>query len=137
MQSVTGGKVSFARLFKTCFRFTQCGSLRLEINRRPLDFTLQTLALSLRVVTPEQPEQLLLACQIVAVLAVLASYSRLTFQSFHLRSKLKADILDTRQIFTRISDTAFGLLAPFLILGHTGRFFEEDAQLIGLGLDDA
>ena len=80
---------------------------------------------------------MLLSRQVVVVLAVLAGDGGLRFQALHLRPEFKANILDTRQILAGIGDTAFGFLAPFLVLGHTGSFFKEHAQLIGLGLDDA
>src|SRR5690606_28375854 len=35
----------------------------------------------------------------------------------------------------RVPDAGLGFLAPLLVLGDAGRFFQVDAQLLGLGVD--
>ena len=47
------------------------------------------------------------------------------------------DVLDAREILARVGEPAFGFPAPLLVLRDAGRFLEKDAQLFGLGLDDA
>ena len=47
------------------------------------------------------------------------------------------DVLDARQILARVGEAAFGLLAALLVLRDARGLLEEDAQLLGLGLDDA
>ena len=58
-------------------------------------------------------------------------------EALELVAQFQADVLDARQVLARIRQAPFGLLAPLLVLGHAGGFLEEDAQLLGLGLDDA
>ena len=75
--------------------------------------------------------------QIRLVIAVLARHRGLGFQTFHLTAQFRADIFDARQVFTRVGQTAFGFLAPFLVFGHASSFFQKHAQLVGARFDDA
>ena len=68
---------------------------------------------------------------------VLAGDFGLRFELFHLAAEFEADVLDARQVLARVLEAVLGFLAPFLVLGDAGRLFEEDAQVVGLGLDDA
>ena len=137
LHAIIGYKMGFAGFFKTRFRFTQGGVLRLEIVHPPFDVTRHAFAFRLCVVAPKQPQQLLLARQFIAEITILAGHSRLPFQTFHLRAEFQTDILDASQVLARIGDPALGFLASLLVLGDTGRFFEEYPQLIGSGLDNA
>ena len=80
---------------------------------------------------------MLFARQFVVVFAILAGDRRLSFESLHLRTEFAAYVFDARQVLARVGDPVLCLLAPLLVLGDAGGFFEEDAQLVGLGLDDA
>jgi hypothetical protein len=63
-------------------------------------------------------------------LGLLFQLSRLALSSRRMSS--------TRVRFSRVSlQAVFGLAAALLVLGDTGRLFQEQAQLFGLGLDDA
>ena len=80
---------------------------------------------------------MLLARQIIVVLTVLTGNRGLRFEALHLVPQFAADVLDPGQVVARVGQAALGFLASLLVLGDAGRFFEEDAQLVGLGLDDA
>jgi hypothetical protein len=54
----------FRALLKPGFGFAQRGVLRFKVDDRALDFARQAFALGLRLVAPQQPEQLLLARQL-------------------------------------------------------------------------
>ena len=137
MHAVAAGKVGFARFLKPGFGFAQRGILRFQVDDRAFDFARKAFAFSLRVVAPQQPEQLLLARQFVVVFAILPRDRRLPFESLHLRTEFDPYVLDAREIFAGIGDSVFGFLAPFLVFRDAGRFFEEHAQFVGFRLDDA
>ena len=129
--------MALARFFDARFGFAQSRVLRLQFIDRVRHALRHALALGLRFVAAQQPEQLLFVRQLRLVIAVLARHRRLGFQTFHLAAQFRADIFDARQVFTRIGQTAFGFLAPFLVLGHAGGFFQKHAQLVRARFDDA
>ena len=137
MHAVAGGKMSFTRFLEPRFGFAQSGVLRLEFDKRTLDFPCQTFAFHLRFVAPQQPQQLLCARQFVAVLAILPGHGGLPLEAFHLRAQFQTDILDASQVLAGIGNTALGFLAPLLVFGDPGRFFQKNPQLVGPRLDDA
>ena len=137
MHAIAGGEMAFPRLFQAGFGFPQSRVLRFQIDACALDLARQTFAFGLRLVTLEQPEQLLLARHFVAVLAILTRHGGLPFKALHLRSQLQPDVLDAHQVFTRVANPVFGFLAPLLVLGNTSRFFKKHAQFVGARLDDA
>ncbi|KFB71460.1 MAG: hypothetical protein AW09_003404 [Candidatus Accumulibacter phosphatis] len=137
MHAVAGSKMGFPRLLETRFQITQGSVSGFEIDTRQIDFTRQSLALELRFIASQQPQQLLLARQIVVVLAILASNAGLTFEPLHLRSELKTNVFDPRQVLARVGQPVLGFPAPFLVAGHAGSLFEKYPQLVRLGLDDS
>ena len=52
-------------------------------------------------------------------------------------AELDPDVLDAGEVLARVREPRFGFLAPFLVLGDAGRFLQEHAQFLGLGLDHA
>ena len=46
------------------------------------------------------------------------------------------DVFDPREVLARVAEAVLGLAAALLVLGDAGRLFEEEPQLLGLGLDD-
>ena len=137
MHTVAGGKMTFPRFFQPPFGFAQSGALRLQIDAGTLDLARQTLAFGLRIVASQQPQQLLLARQRIAVFTVLAGDRRLPFQTLHLRGKLQPNILDAHEVVARIGNAVLGLLAPLFIFGNACRFFQKNPQLIRPRLDNA
>ncbi len=71
------------------------------------------------------------------MLAVLGRHTRLVLELRKLRTELRADVLDPRQVLARVGEAALGFLAPLLVLRDARRLLEEDAKLLGLRLDDA
>jgi hypothetical protein len=51
--------------------------------------------------------------------------------------ELAQDVFDAGQVLARVGQAVFGLAAALLVLGDAGRFFEEQAQLLGAAFDDA
>ena len=59
----------------------------------------------------------------------------LTMQAFELALQLLAQVGQARQVLVGAADAALGLAAALLVLGDTGGFLDEVAQILGLGLD--
>ena len=68
---------------------------------------------------------------------VLLGHLGLACQAPDLAAELVADVVDAGEVLARVLQPVLGLLAPLLVLGDAGGLFEEEAQLVGLGLDDA
>jgi hypothetical protein len=69
--------------------------------------------------------------------AILLRHGRLRLQVADLAFQLVADVIDAGDVLARILQAVLGFAPPFLVLGDAGRLFEEEAQFLGLGLDDA
>ena len=137
MQRIAGSKMGFAQRFCPRFGFAQGGALGFEIGTRPLHFQRQPLAFAGRLALLQQPEQLLFLHQLFVQRLITARHLGLTLQAFDLVPEFLADVLHTQQVFARVFQSPLGFLAPLLVAGDTGGFFEEDAQIVRLGLDDA
>ncbi|EXI64562.1 MAG: hypothetical protein AW08_03646 [Candidatus Accumulibacter adjunctus] len=137
MDAIAGAEVRLARLLEARLEFAQRAVLRLEIEHRPRHLARQPLTFELRLVAPQQPQQLLPARQLVVVLAILAGDTGLRFEPLHLVAQFDTDVLDARQVFARVGEPVLGLLAPFLVARDARRFFQEHPQLVGFRLDDA
>jgi hypothetical protein len=70
-------------------------------------------------------------------LVVLLRHLGLAFQLLDLVAQLVADVLDAGDVLAGVGEAVLGLAAALLVLGDAGRLLEEEAQLLGLGLDDA
>ncbi len=68
---------------------------------------------------------------------VLGRHLGLLFQLVEVGVQLAQDVFYARQVLARVAQAVFGLAAALLVLGHAGRFFQEQAQLLGARLDDA
>jgi hypothetical protein len=51
--------------------------------------------------------------------------------------QLAAQVIQAVEVLARVLDAGFGLAAPLLVLGDAGGLFQDQAQLVGLGLDEA
>ena len=111
-----------------------CG-LGLELDRDPVDLPRHALRFVLGVALPEPPEEVLLVRGLALEGFVLAGDLGLAGELLDLRLELAADVVDPRQVLARVGEAVLGLAAPLLVLGDAGRLFQEDPQLLGLGLD--
>ena len=62
---------------------------------------------------------------------------RLRFKLCEIGVQLAQNVLHALEVLARILKTIFRLAAALFVLGDTGGFFEEDAQLLGTGFDNA
>src|SRR5258706_15993088 len=95
------------------------------------------LALGAGVAPAQVPEQLLLQAQVGLELLVARRDLRLRLELLELRPELEANVADARQVLARVRQAVLGLAPALLVLGDARGLLEEDAQLLGLGLDDA
>src|SRR5512146_3298958 len=95
------------------------------------------LALCGSVAPAQVPKQLLLQLELGLQLLVAGGDLSMRPQLLELRAELQAGVGDARQVLARGAEARFRLLAPLLVLRDAGRLLEEDAQLLGLRLDDA
>jgi len=72
MQRIARSKVGFARRFELGFGFTQGCGLGFQIIDRPFDFKRDALAFGLGLVLFQQPQELLLHCQLIVQGVVFA-----------------------------------------------------------------
>ena len=68
---------------------------------------------------------------------VAARSNGLPLQVTDLLVEFLAQIVQAVKVLARMRDAALGLAAALLVLGNAGGLFEEGAQVIGLGLDQA
>ena len=61
----------------------------------------------------------------------------LLFKPFQVGIEFAQDIVNAGQVFARVVQAIGGFAAALLVFGDAGGFFEEQAQFLGLGLDDA
>ena len=137
VQGIAGSEMGFAGFLGTRLGFTQCGILRFEIGHRALDFERQALPLSLGFALFQEPEYLLAQHQLLVQALITTCHFGLDFQPLHLVTEFKADVFNAQQVFAGVLQTAVRFLAPLLVAGNPGRFFEEDTQIIRPCLDDA
>ena len=82
-------------------------------------------------------EQILLLVQLRSQGFVAFGGFCLFLQLFHLTRQLVLQITQTLQMLARVFQTAFRLLAAFLIFGHARRLLDIGAQLLRPRFDDA
>jgi hypothetical protein len=63
--------------------------------------------------------------------------ARLALGVLQLAVDLLAQVAQALEVLLGVADAVLGLAAPLLVLGDAGRLLEVDAQLLGLGLDQA
>ena len=117
-----------------------CAHFRLQALQRHgelRDLAPATLARAHGVLLLRVPEHLLRELVTGFELAELGGNPRLVLEPLELAAELVADVLDAGQVLARVGDPPLGLLAALLVLGYAGGLLEEDAQLLGLGLDHA
>ena len=95
------------------------------------------LALGGRIAPAQVPEQLLLGLQVRLESLVPPGHLSLLLELLDLARQLEADVGHPREVLAGVRKAVLGFAAPFLVLGDTGGFLEENAKLLRLGLDDA
>ena len=93
--------------------------------------------IALGVLLFQEPQLVLLERHAGLQRVVLGRHHGLLFQLVEVGVQLAQDVLDARQVLARVAQAVFGLAAALLVLGHAGRLFQEQAQLLGPRLDDA
>ena len=106
--------MAFPGFLKPGFGFMQRRVPPFQFVDRLFDLACQPFAFGLRLVAPQQPQQLLLARQLVVVFAVLPGNGRLPFETFHLRAEFRTDVFDAGQVFARVAEAV--PLAPLTTL---------------------
>jgi len=137
MQCIAGGIVAAARRFDAGFKIAQAGGFRFQPGDGLLDVARQPFTLIARLIAFVEPEQVLPARQLDMQFVILLRHFGLAFQLLDLMTQFVADVLDAVDILAGIGEPVLGLPATLLVLCHSGRFLEEEAQLLRLGLDDA
>ena len=133
-----GGRIpGLAQFLELGFDRTQIGGLRFERDLGLFDVARDLLALGFGFALAQQPQQLELLVAIGLQALVALGNHGLGFELFEVAAEFAQDVFDPGQVLARVVQPVFGLAAAFLVLRHTCGFFEEDAQFIGLGLDDA
>lgn len=85
---------------------------------------------------PAQGRQLRLELTFLGlVLLILLGRLGLTMQAFELALQLFAQVGQARQVFMGTANAVLGFPAAFLVFGNARRFFDEVAQVLGLGFD--
>src|SRR6185503_5232750 len=136
VQRVAGLEVLGAQRLEAVLRRAQVGLQRFKAGRQIGDLVRVPLAHADRILLLGVPEHVLRLLEARFELAVFGRDLRLRIEPRDLRAELATDILHARQVLARVGEPSFGFLAPLLVLGYAGSFFQENAQLLGLGLDD-
>ena len=115
----------------------QIGHARLQRNHRALRIGLHFGLVGQRFGALEVPLLVLLERHIRLQSLVAQRHFGLFFELFQVDIELAQDIFDPRQIGAGIAQAVFGLAAALFVFGHARGFFQKQAQLFGLGFDDA
>src|SRR5690606_31295757 len=84
----------------------------------------------------EEPQLVLLARGIGLQRLVARRHLGLALQALQVAAQLAQDVFHAREVLARVRQAVLGLAPALLVLGHARRLLEEQAQLLGLGLDD-
>ena len=123
--------------FQFGFDLAQARDLGLEVDLGRFDCTLLALLLGQRLVFAQQPQQLLLFFAFAGQFLVALRHFGLPFELLQVAAEFAQNVLDPHQILARVVQAVFRFAPAFLVLGHARGLFQEDPQLLGLGLDDA
>ena len=115
----------------------QVGDARLQLVHGLLGLGLDATLVHFTFRALEEPLLVLAQGGLRLPFVVLLRDLGLLFQLVEVAVQFAQDVLDPGQVFAGVAEPALGFAAPFLVLGDAGRFLQEQAQLFGLGLDDA
>ena len=136
MERIVGIVVRLADRLELGLGATQVGAARLERGRRRDHRLADTLFLARRVAVLEEPELVLLDLRLVLHRPIAAGDLGLRLELLEVAGELAQDVLDPDQVLARVLESRLGLAPALLVLRHAGRLLEEQAQLLGLALDD-
>src|SRR5882672_4010863 len=134
---VAGGVMLRPRLLELALALAQARGLGLELDPGPLDVPGMPLRLGLRLVAPEQRQQVLLVGAVGDQLVVAPRDLGLLVEVLDLRAELLADVAHPGEVVASVGEAMLGLAPALLVLGHTCGLLEKHPQLLGPRLDDA
>ena len=119
------------------FALTQFGDTRLQCVDCGGHLFLDALLLAGCVAVTQEPQLMQLQRAVVLQAAVAPSDLGLFLELLEVAVELAQDVLDAGQVVAGVAQPVLGLAPTLLVLRHAGGLFEEQAQLLGLALDDA
>jgi hypothetical protein len=136
VQRFSGSFAAFATEFDLTFGLALLGDDLLQ----PGLFLRQTFAQRLQLAV-EQPELQRFPLRVLDPAfgldrLVLLGLFGLPRQMLQLLADFLAQVVQAVEIFAGVANAGLGFLAALFVLGDAGGFFQIDAQLLGLGLDD-
>ncbi len=137
VQQIADRVMIAARLLEIALDFAQPRRFRFEFDRAALDLARMALGFGFGLVAAQQRQQVLLLRAFRGEFVVAACDFGLLLQLLDLYAELLAYIADARQVVAGIGKAVLGLAPALLVLRHAGGLFQEYAQFLGLGLDDA
>jgi hypothetical protein len=137
VQRVAGAVVRLAHGLELRLHLAQLGQPRLQRVVCLFHRALDALFFLGGVAVLEEPELVLLQRLLVDQLAVGGGDLGLRLELLEVGVELAQDVLDPRQVLACVLEAVLGFAAALLVLGNAGGFLEEQAQLLGLALDDA
>ena len=129
--------MGLAHGFEFRFNVAQISQAAFERVDRTLRITRDTGLFRFRLAAPQKPHLVLFERDVGRQTVVLLRHFGLTLQLLQVAVQLAQNVLDPGQIRACVAETVLGLAPAFLVLGHTGCFFQKQAQLLGLAFDDA
>src|SRR6185369_9831831 len=136
VQRVVGVVVRLPDLLELRFRAAQLRGPRLERGDRRDDGLADARFLARRVAVAQEPELVQLGLRVVLQRAVAARDLGLRLELVEVAGQLAQDVVDARQVLARVLEARLGLAATLLVLRDARGLLEEQAQLLGLALDD-
>ena len=136
VQRVVGVVVRLPDLLELGLGATQVGALRFERGDRGDDRLADARFLARGVAMAQEPELVQLRLRVLLQRAVAAGDLGLRLELVEVAGQLAQDVVDARQVLARVLQARLGLAPALLVLRDAGRFLEEEAQLLGLALDD-
>jgi hypothetical protein len=136
MRRVGSAVVLRAHLFEPLLGRAQRRGLRFQLEAELLDVTDVPFPVGGRLPHPQQPQQVLRGAHLPLQIVVAGRDLRLSPQVLELLAELGADVVHSQQVLPRVLDPHFCFVAARAVLRDAGRFLEEDAQVLGLRLDD-
>ena len=136
MQRIVGFVVRLPDRLELGLGATQVGALRFERGDRGDDRLADALLLARRVAVAQEPELVQLGLRVLLHRAVAAGDLGLRLELLEVAGELAQDVVDAGQVLARVLEARLGLAPALLVFRDAGRFLEEEAQLLGLALDD-
>src|SRR5262249_47900909 len=136
-ESVARGVMIGARKLELAFALAQASRLGFELDPDALDIARVALRLGVRLVAPQEPEQILLLRAVGRKLVVAPRDLGLLPEPFDRRAELLADVAHAREVLAGVGEPVLGLAPALLVLRDPGGLLEEHAQLLGPRLDDS